>query len=73
MPYPALLTLNVLHKAKANTHLFFDPGGVAGSAMTASEKLTNNAIATKVRKILPLSHLGCYTFYFGLHVRSQKN
>lgn len=56
MPYPALLTLNVPHKAKANTHLFFFLGGVANSAMIASEKLTNNVIVTKVGKILSLSH-----------------
>lgn len=55
-PYPALLTFSVLHKAKANTYLFFIPRSVANSAMIASEKLTNNVIATKVGKILSLSH-----------------
>lgn len=70
MPYPALLALNVLHKANANTNLFFFPGGVANSAVIAIEKLTNNVSATKVGKILSLLHLGRCTFHFGLHMRS---
>lgn len=41
--------------------------------MIASEKLTNNVIATKVGKILSLSRLGRRTFNFGLHMRSQEN
>lgn len=73
VPYPAFLNLNDLHNAKANTHLFFCPEGVASSAVIASEKLTNNFISIKVGKILSLSHLGCCTFYFGLHMRSKKN
>lgn len=56
VPNSVLLTLSVLHKAKTNTNLFFFSRGMTNNAMIVVEKLTNNAIATRVGEILPSLH-----------------